>query len=345
VAGNRYAIVIGVSHYEIVPELRYGDKDARDIGEALRLAGFDEDKTILLQDEDPVARPTRGRVFHELGRLSRFNLDPDDLVLFYFSGHGMMAEGIDYLLPLDASDLALEDTALAVETAFGYLRKSGSREVIALVDACRDEMPTGKGVYSIGANAKSVIDRADDGLAAIFSCEDNERSFEIDSGDIKQSSFTYCLLQAIHSPEVRTLGQTADYLRREVMSLNGKSGLRPQRPYLHPNPNALFDLTLFSAHGGIRTLASEFMAGVTNLYGQKLLDDLIYYDVMEFLYLEQNQQDPGRVRLVEDVCNGVTTAEKFARYWKALRSGVPKRIEPSAVGRPGAPPDPGPARG
>ena len=159
--GDRYAMVIGVSHYEIVPELKYGDKDARDIGEALRLAGFDEDKTILLQDEDPLAKPTRGRVFHELGRLSGYNLDPDDLVLFYFSGHGMMAESIDYLLPLDASDLALKDTALAVETAFGYLRKSGSRQVIGLIDACRDEMPTGKSIYSIGANAKSVIDRAE----------------------------------------------------------------------------------------------------------------------------------------------------------------------------------------
>ena len=86
------------------------------------------------------------------------------------------------------------------------------------------------------------------------------------------------------------------------------------------------------------------MADVTSLYGQKMLDEPTYYDVMEFLSLEQDKQDPGRLRLVEDVCKGVTTAEKFGRYWRALKSGVPKRIEPSAIGRPGALPERGSGR-
>lgn len=334
-AGNRYAMVVGVSHYEHVPELKYGDKDARDVADALRTVGFDEDKLMLLHDEgEPADRPTRGTMLHRLGLLSGYDLDADDLVLFYFSGHGMVEASVDYLFPIDASSYALRDAALSVETVFDYLRRTGSRRVIALIDACRDSLATGKGVHSIGANAKSVIDAGDDGLAAIFSCQSNERSFEIDEVDgIQQSSFTHCLLQAIRSREISTLGEAAGYLTREVKILNGQKRLRPQLPYLYPDPNSLVDVPLFVIPGGTPSVAGEYMATLTLLYGDDRLSYLTYYDVMDFL--EKDQQDPGRIRLVRDVCSGVTTPETFEQIWKRLR-GLAKRPTPTAVGLPGS---------
>ena len=339
-AGNKYALVIGVSEYENVPKLKYGDKDARDVAVALRVAGFEDSRLLILHDKDTEAPPTRDKVFHHLGRLKTFGLDADDLVLFYFSGHGMMQDNVDYLLPIGASDLALQDTALPVDIIVNRLQQTGSRQVVMFIDACRDELPTGKSVSAIGANTKSVIDKADAGFAAIFSCESRERSFEIDTNDIKQSSFTYCLLDAIKSPRTNTVAEVADYLRKEVKNLNGKYGLKPQLPYLYAKPDALRRLAIFVSSAGVPVELDQYMAYLTEqLYGNDLLTRMVYYDVMEFL--SQAEHTPGLLRLVRDVCKGKSTPDQFEQIWKNLRTQrrTKRVVSGGAVGGPGTFPD------
>jgi uncharacterized caspase-like protein len=103
-AGTKHAVVIGVKEYETVPALRFADKDARNLAETLPLVGFEK---VLLFEDGGERKPTRASIFHHLG-LMKSSLDPDDLLLFYFSGHGMMEDNVDYLLPIEGSTAALD---------------------------------------------------------------------------------------------------------------------------------------------------------------------------------------------------------------------------------------------
>lgn len=333
-AGDKYALVIGARGYDKVPKLKWADKDARDVAAALRRTGFDEQNVIVLHDEDPEARPERSMVFHQLGRLGNIGLDSDDLVLFYFSGHGMMHKSVDYLLPIEASDVALKHTAIKVDDVVASLQETGSRQVVMLIDACRDELPTGKSVHAIGANAaKSVTDATHEGIAAIFSCESQERSFEIDAEDIKQSSFTYCLLDAIVRPNVNTLEQVATYLRDEVKVLNGKHGLQPQKPYLVAQPEWLKEISIFGGLEGVSEL-DRYISCLTDLYGNEELSDSVYYDVLDFL--DEPKHLPGLLKLIRDVCDGASSPDRFEKTWNHLRSrAAPRKATAGAVGTPG----------
>lgn len=331
-AGQRHALVIGVSEYERVPTLKYADKDAQDVAEALRLVGFEDENLTVLHGGDPDAQPHRSAVFHHLARIKSLTLEPDDVVLFYFSGHGMMSDDVDYLLPIEASDLALEDTAVSVDDVVRRLHQTGSRQVVMFIDACRNEMPTGKGIHGIGANTKSVVDQFDEGLAVVFSCSSRERSFEIDADDIKQSSFTHCLLEAIKDPKVNTINEIAGHLEREVKVLNGKHQLKPQVPYLLVKPDTLRELAIFALleGGAARVDVDAYIEFLSTLRGQERLGPSVYWDVTAFL--TEAAEDAIRMSLIRDLFEEQCSPEQFQQIWPRLRSrAVPQRTTPSSL--------------
>jgi hypothetical protein len=339
VAGDKYALLVGAKGYTKVPPLKWADKDACDVAQALESCGFDRQNMTVLHDGDEAEPPVRAQLFHHLGRL-KGRLKPEDLLVFYFSGHGMIQDDDDYLLPVDASEQSLTYTGAKVGDVVSELRRSGSKQVLLLLDACRNELPTGKGIRSLGdISAKSIRDDTD-GVAAIFSCEGRERSYEIDHDDegIHQSAFTYCLLQAIERPTVNTVKEVADYLRQEVKVLNGKYNQQPQTPFLVARPDELLDLRVFvaAAMDAMPEEFEQFIAYLTQLYGADQIDQNIYYDVMAFLHGDAH--DPGRVKLVSDVCGGVSNVAMFERIWKHYRTDLtPRKPPPGAFGDLGSP--------
>jgi hypothetical protein len=324
VAETRHALVVGVSGYEMVPTLNYAAKDARDVATALRDIGFD--KVTALEDKAGAdARPGRSRVYHHLAELKEAGLDEDDLVLFYFSGHGMSEGKADYLLPIDASNKDLKHTALPMDSIVRGLRETGSRKVVMLIDACREELPTGKSIVGVGANTESVLEKdVDDGLAVLFSCASTQRSFEINGEDIKQGSFTHCMLDAIKDPQISTVGEVATYLERAVNELNGKHGLKQQNPYLLAKPDELMKrLVLFP-----RLRAPEDIDGyrvfMEEQWDSDQLSSQVFYAVMDFL--EDPPYDPRGLRLIRECVELVSSPAQLERTWKHIM-----RPRPSAT--------------
>ena len=308
-------MVVGVSGYEMVPKLKYAAKDARDVAAGLRQVGFEDDKVILLEDESGDARPHRSSVFHHLAELNDARLDDDDLLLFYFSGHGMSEGGADYLLPIDASNRDLKNTGLAIKKIMERLRETGSHQVVMLIDACRDELPTGKSVAGIGASTQSVLEKQfDDGLAVIFSCDSTQRSFEIDGDDIKQGAFTHCVLEAIKSPTISTVGEMASYLGREVQELNARRNLGRQKPYLLAKPEALKDLVLF---GRLYDEIDEYRKFFLELWDGEQLSPPTFYSVMDFL--DEPPYEHRSMKLIRECYKLVSSPRQFERSWKHFR--------------------------
>jgi len=123
------ALVIGQSEYKSLTALPNPVNDARAIENLLARLGFETD---LATDENAkkLRRTIDGFVDDAEGA---------DVALLYYSGHGIEAGGINYLLPVDASidSLADGDKALiSLQDVLAQLRTK-ARVTILLLDACR----------------------------------------------------------------------------------------------------------------------------------------------------------------------------------------------------------------
>ena len=130
-AERRVALVIGNSHYANASlNLINPKNDADDVAAALRGLGFE---VLELTDAD---------LSHSSKGLQQFAhmAEGSDAALFFYAGHALQYQGVNYLLPTDAEvandlDLKIETVALdSVRTALD--RSSGVK--IMVLDACRN---------------------------------------------------------------------------------------------------------------------------------------------------------------------------------------------------------------
>ncbi|CDX25090.1 exported hypothetical protein [Mesorhizobium sp. ORS 3324] len=129
-ADRRVAFVIGNSEYREIPALKNPDKDAQDVANTFRLAGFD----VF------VAKDLTKLQFEERFRNYLAAADGADLAVVYYSGHGFQIGGENFLIPVDASlkDAAdIEVQAIKLNDVLQQLRAKSKIQVIIL-DACRN---------------------------------------------------------------------------------------------------------------------------------------------------------------------------------------------------------------
>jgi uncharacterized protein YjbI with pentapeptide repeats len=129
--GRRRALVIGVSVYDSpdLKSLRTPIKDAAAIGDALKAAQFEVTRVM-----DPLNDNLKDAI-------ARFvqQIQPGDVALVYFAGHGLQVGEHNYLLPGDfvADQSKLATTAVAADQ---LLKQIGSRSPalkVLILDACR----------------------------------------------------------------------------------------------------------------------------------------------------------------------------------------------------------------
>ncbi|MEI7841372.1 MAG: caspase family protein, partial [Methylococcaceae bacterium] len=89
---NKVALVIGNKSYKDVP-LKNSVNDAKDMKTALEKAGF----TVIY------AIDANQKKMDEAREKFVNALTKDSIGLFYYSGHGVQADGVNYLIPIDAN--------------------------------------------------------------------------------------------------------------------------------------------------------------------------------------------------------------------------------------------------
>ncbi|MEK6299545.1 MAG: SUMF1/EgtB/PvdO family nonheme iron enzyme [Acidobacteriota bacterium] len=148
---KRFALVVGVDEYqdEQISRLSGATNDAKALAAALvRYAGFPSDQVILLASDQPRQRqPNRGNILQYLSNL-RGIVPEDGLLVVFFAGHGVERGGRGFLCPSDAriggSVALLEATGVPVDTVREWIRETGVRQVLIILDACRND-PSGRG--------------------------------------------------------------------------------------------------------------------------------------------------------------------------------------------------------
>ena len=127
---KRVALVIGNSTYSSGP-LKNPVNDARLIAKTLKDLGFD---VISRENADQNQMKI---AIDEFGK----KIKGGGIGLFYYAGHGMEVNGVNYLIPLNAKigdENEVELEAVDAQRVLKKMENSGNRVSIVMLDACRD---------------------------------------------------------------------------------------------------------------------------------------------------------------------------------------------------------------
>src|SRR5687768_843841 len=215
---KRYALIIGVDQYADtqITTLGGASNDARTLANAMiQYAGFpSEQVTVLASDQPPERQPTRGNILRRLSNLAAI-VPPDGLLLISFAGHGIERGGHAFLLPSDSQvsndvDL-LEQTAINVSQIRDKIKKIGVKQVVVIVDACRND-PVGRAnadnpltaAYTRGFNF-DLRNREVQAFATLYATEIGHRAYEYK--EKKQGYFTWVLVEALRGGAANEKGE------------------------------------------------------------------------------------------------------------------------------------------
>ena len=133
-AGDRFALVIGNSAYQSISALPNPERDAKLLGETLTALNF---KTTVVQNLDLTAFKKAIAAFSD----AVTDAGPDSIALVYYAGHGVQIDGVNYLVPVDASAKSASGVVLSSVSASDLLRAlddAAAATNIVIFDACRD---------------------------------------------------------------------------------------------------------------------------------------------------------------------------------------------------------------
>ena len=129
----RYALVIGNGEYKNLGHLKNPVNDATDVSRALQDLGFQVD---LLTNSD---LPSMEKAVVRLG--NRLAEAVDSIGFFYYAGHGVQSNGMNFFIPVDATiagEAFLKTKSLAAQEVLDTLQDARNGLNIVVLDACRD---------------------------------------------------------------------------------------------------------------------------------------------------------------------------------------------------------------
>jgi DNA-binding winged helix-turn-helix (wHTH) protein len=228
---RRWAVLAGVNHYHSadITDLHYCVSDAKELHDLLGSQsdfGYDPRRLTLLTSENALeADRTKRRSI--LGSLSEMAAKTagDDMLLFYFAGHGVVVDGEAYILPADSclGDL-LKDTALSIRRVKEIMQHAKAHTKIILLDACHCGVELSSRAVSADEAGRefnrSVFQQAE-GFAIFASSARSESTFE--DTQKRHGVFTYYLLEALRGAantrphdRVISLNEVANYVTDQV---------------------------------------------------------------------------------------------------------------------------------
>ncbi len=202
--GKTFAIIIGISGYEnkSLPQLKYADKDALVFSEWLKSnAGGNVPEaqiTILLNKEATIAA-----ILNALDWV-KAETTTNDLVYFYFSGHGDVETentfSLGYLLAYNTPASNYRNNAIKIETLnddANFLSTKKQAKVVLITDACHSGKLAGdffKGKQLVGKQLQQVLNNE----VRLTSCAVDEEAAEGPDWGGGRGVFSYYLLNGMY---------------------------------------------------------------------------------------------------------------------------------------------------
>ena len=214
-AEKRVALVIGNGAYTNKAKLPNPANDAEDVAAALKRTNFE---VIVGKDLQ------QGRMQELAIQFARAASDAD-VALFYYSGHAMQFNGVNYLMPIDAK---LDDEAdlkrfMRVDDVLSDLQQAKNLRILIL-DSCRDN-PFAEGLKRTGTRsgyAGRGLSKMEAPLGTIISFS-TQAGKTAEDGDGRNSPYTASFVKRIEEP--KEIGDVFRDVGSDVYERSGKAQL------------------------------------------------------------------------------------------------------------------------
>ncbi len=204
-AGNRVALVIGNADYKSA-RLKNSVNDAKDIAKSLEKLDFD---VILKTDVNRRQIESGMNTFYK-------KLQRAEVGFFFYAGHGVQIDGMNYLIPLDANVTNANDVkyeAVPAGRILGKMEDAGNKLNIVVLDACRNN--PFRSYFRSASQGLAFMD-APDGTIVAYATSPNSVAAD---GKGRNGLYTSHLLQNMTRPDLNVLeifNQTGLQVRRRT---------------------------------------------------------------------------------------------------------------------------------
>jgi hypothetical protein len=314
--------------------LKYPLKDVdevRGLLEEVDLCDFDEVRVL--------ANPTRAEAHEAIENLTAES-GQEDLILFYFSGHGKLArDGSVSLVLNDTKEDRLLSTGLLGDQLRLMFNTSRARQRVIILDCCYAGAVGDEGFKRASGDAVEAMAQQFNGTFVLTASTKFQPAMECK--ETEGSVFTSCLVEGVRTGAAAerdtgsvTLSRLGEFLAREV----------PRRSSQQPK---FWD---FGGVGGtvLARTPWRFDAGwmertrqsLLRMLGESQIDDALYYEVGKVLESHADRRNEARLQLIDSLVEGRVRPLPFLRKW-AEQSEAPEEVK-AARATPSPSPSPPP---
>lgn len=218
-----WAVVVGCAYYQHMRTLRYTDDDAYQLYAFLKSVeggALPDNQVRILVDENAKQRDIINAM-----RETYSQADENDVILFYFSGHGLPGA----FLPVDYDG---RTNALKHQDINDALLASRSRHKLVIADACHSGSLAGRNAKSGGGGADQLLNsyytalnNAQASTALLMSSKGKEISLE--DGGLRSGVFSHYLIRGMkgladtNNDNLVSIRELFNYVHREVRNYTG----------------------------------------------------------------------------------------------------------------------------
>jgi hypothetical protein len=247
--GKRWAIVVGVNSYtdRSIRSLSKSRNDAKEMGRIFSEKGEFEKVFVMtdnLSAQDNLY-PSKVNIEAKLETILH-HLNPEDTILFFFSGHGTSDKaGNGYLLTPDTNSEKIPTTAVSVNYITQQFHKKGIQKTLLILDACRDVVTTSKGAGSDMFNSERFNNA--EVAATFFSTKSGFFSYE--DPDSEFGVFTKYLSKGMQGDADKDNDNVISFTELEEYVQNGVTDWslqnnKQQKPYTKYNKEKYRDIPI-----------------------------------------------------------------------------------------------------
>jgi hypothetical protein len=219
----KVGILIAVENYvdRRIPSVDYAEADAMALADAFKQHGFDPADQLLLINNKATKASIESRVKKILSSMVN-----DDILYFYYAGHGFARNGRNYITCNDTILDDLENTSIPVEWLFEQFKSSDCKKIVMFLDSCESGMlATAKvrGIYSdlTEDELEEFFDNAEH-CVCFAACKPGQYSHPSDK--LKHGIWTYHVIEAFNANaelalekgHLLTSSSLQNYLKKEV---------------------------------------------------------------------------------------------------------------------------------
>lgn len=241
-SGERHALIIGINRYHNLQKLLTPVNDAQEISKIL--SEQYEYKVKQITDDNA----THDNIMKELNSL-RNTLKPDDKLIIYYAGHGILDKTTDasYWLPIDAE--TNDDTKwIDSKRISDQLKRFSSRQIVVIADSCYSGTLSRQVTLDMsgGDSRENYLKKLQEKHSRVLIASGGNEPVS-DSGSSGHSIFAATLINALKNPTSRVFTASELLYSKLKEAVSGRSDQTPEYKYIrnsgHESGDFVFEKT------------------------------------------------------------------------------------------------------